>query len=246
MLKNTITISKVTILKSQSDVQFNSIGSLGSYTLRWRCGQLWVKRVVSDCTTAVSPALPALQSRDWLIACLKQSSAKLVVLDSNLQVEVIKFWADVCTEAGKTVFVRGCSKRERLNKGKPLLVRTLCDRLIAVLSLLMLSPLMLVLSLLLFTETKGSTFQREWRVSERGKLFRALQFRTQPRILLNQRWFSPIGQWLFRTGLYRLPQLFNVLTGDMRLLRRYSCKLANLEEHDLVTCYQQGRIQLVP
>jgi len=246
MLKSMITISKITILQPQADVRFDSIGFLGACTLRWRCDQLWVKRVVSDCTTALSPTLPALQSRDWLIACLKQSSAKLVVLDSNLHVEVISSWADVCTEAGKPVFIRGRSERERSNKDNPLLVRTLCDRLIAVLSLLMLSPLMLVLSLLLFTETKGSTFQREWRVSERGKLFRALQFRTQPRILLNQRWFSPIGQWLFRTGLYRLPQLFNVLTGDMRLLRRYSCKLANLEEHDLVTCYQQGRIQLVP
>ena len=218
MIKGTITISKITILQSQADVQINSIGSFGACTLRWRCNQLWVTRVTSDCTSGVSLALPVLQSRDWLIACLKQSSAKLVVLDSNLHVEVIRSWADVCTEAGKPVFTRGRSGRERSNKDNPLLVRTLCDRLIAALLLLMLSPLMLVLSLLLFIETKGSTFRCEWRVSERGKLFRALQFRTQPRILLSQRCLSPIGKWLFQTGLYRLPQLFNVLTGDMSLL----------------------------
>ena len=90
--------------------------------------------------------------------------------------------------------------------------------------LLLLSPVLLLITLIVLVDSPGPVFFRQQRVGRYGKLFRIHKFRTMrinaenagmqitvgddPRITRS-------GQWLRRYKLDELPQLIDVLVGDM-------------------------------
>jgi lipopolysaccharide/colanic/teichoic acid biosynthesis glycosyltransferase len=95
-------------------------------------------------------------------------------------------------------------------------------------AILLLSPLLLALILILRLTGEGEIFFRQQRVGADGRMFDLLKFATMlknspyigtgvltlkddPRIL-------PVGRLLRKTKLNELPQLFNVLLGDMSLI----------------------------
>lgn len=98
------------------------------------------------------------------------------------------------------------------------------DRVVALLLLLLLSPLFLFLAIGVRRSSPGDIFFAQERIGKRGKPFMIYKFRTMyrdseqagpqlshdgdPRI-------TPIGQTLRKYRLDELPQLFNVLKGDM-------------------------------
>lgn len=98
------------------------------------------------------------------------------------------------------------------------------DLLIASFSLLLLSPLMLLLALAVKWDSPGAVFYRQERISRHGKAFKMLKFRTMG---VNSEQNGPVwaqsndprttrvGRWLRRSSLDELPQLLNVLRGDM-------------------------------
>jgi exopolysaccharide biosynthesis polyprenyl glycosylphosphotransferase len=117
-------------------------------------------------------------------------------------------------------------------------VKGLLDRVVAGLALLLLAPLLLVIALLVHRTDGGPVLFRQDRVGVGGRTFTMLKFRTMvvdaetrldqlrggnlsdgllfklradPRV-------TPVGRWLRRLSLDELPQLVNVLTGDMSLV----------------------------
>ncbi len=90
------------------------------------------------------------------------------------------------------------------------------------------SPLMLVLAGVIAATSTGPVIFRQKRVSLGGEEFDILKFRTmqheqdeQPPAAWTTRddpRITPVGRWLRRTSLDELPQLFNVLLGDMSLV----------------------------
>ena len=104
--------------------------------------------------------------------------------------------------------------------------RTL-DLILSLFGLLLLSPLLLVIAALVKITSSGPVVYRHVRVGLGGQLFGVMKFRTMvpdsdqrgpaitsaadPRI-------TPIGRWLRRLKLDELPQLWNVLKGDMSLV----------------------------
>ena len=101
------------------------------------------------------------------------------------------------------------------------------DLVFVVLGLLVLSPVFLIIAVLIKHEGDGAVLFKQERVGLHGKLFRVLKFRTMvvdaekqgvkvttgndPRI-------TKSGQWLRKFKLDELPQLFNVLKGEMSLV----------------------------
>src|SRR3989344_2066700 len=113
------------------------------------------------------------------------------------------------------------------------------DFVLALILLIILSPLFLVLAIIIKATSPGKIFVRLERVGVRGKIFKVCKFRSmvagaekmKEQVLpFNERKDGPLfkmkndprvtefGRWLRRTSLDELPQLFNVLQGQMSLV----------------------------
>jgi lipopolysaccharide/colanic/teichoic acid biosynthesis glycosyltransferase len=94
--------------------------------------------------------------------------------------------------------------------------------------LLVLAPVLVVgaiTALLIFIDSPGSVFYRSTRVGRDGRNFKMLKFRKMrrsarggPLTIGQDERFTPIGGFLAMTKLDELPQLWNVIKGDMHLV----------------------------
>lgn len=114
-------------------------------------------------------------------------------------------------------------------------VKRLADIIFSLLGLLLASPLFLMISYALWRKKSGSIFFRQDRVGYRGRTFVIYKFRTmvsdaesgKPRLCeQDDARLTPLGAWLRQRHLDELPQLWNVLKGDMSIVgprpeRRY-------------------------
>jgi lipopolysaccharide/colanic/teichoic acid biosynthesis glycosyltransferase len=91
----------------------------------------------------------------------------------------------------------------------------------------LLSPIFLVVALLVKAQDGGPVFFRQERIGYRGRPFRMWKFRTMapgaelrglPLTVGKDARVTGVGAWLRRLKLDELPQLFNVLVGDMTLV----------------------------
>jgi lipopolysaccharide/colanic/teichoic acid biosynthesis glycosyltransferase len=86
-------------------------------------------------------------------------------------------------------------------------------------------PLILVVALLVRCKLGAPVFFRQKRPGLRGGIFEIIKFRTmtnardaQGNLLPDSDRLTPFGRWLRRTSLDELPELFNVLRGEMSLV----------------------------
>ncbi len=106
-------------------------------------------------------------------------------------------------------------------------LKRIIDVVISSLGILVTAPLLVVIAIAVKLESKGSAWYRCARVGQHGSMFGMLKFRTMveaaDRIDCKLCCHSdvrvtPIGKLLRRSKLNELPQLFNVLLGDMSLV----------------------------
>jgi diguanylate cyclase (GGDEF)-like protein len=115
-----------------------------------------------------------------------------------------------------------------LSKGMNELIKRIFDFIVALIGLLILSPYFVYIGILIKKDTPGPVFYWGPRVGRYGTAFKMLKFRTMhddlesnsglrittkddPRI-------TPLGAWLRDTKINELPQLWNVLIGEMSLV----------------------------
>ena len=98
------------------------------------------------------------------------------------------------------------------------------DIVFSFLGLLILLPVFLVIGILIAFDSRGGIFYKQQRVGLNGKLFGLLKFRTMRTgsdkqglltIGSDDRRITATGQWLRKYKLDELPQLINILKGDM-------------------------------
>ncbi len=143
------------------------------------------------------------------------------------------------------------------------LLKRACDTAIASLALLVLGPALLIIAIAIRLDSPGPIVFRQKRVGRHGRAFQIFKFRTMydgadsmkhqllsrnegaegffkiaddPRV-------TPVGRWLRKTYLDELPQLFNVLRGEMSLV---GPRPLVVDEDRRINGWQRGRLDLAP
>ena len=128
-------------------------------------------------------------------------------LPQNMQVEEVKRYYDIL-------------QRHKAS----LILKRLFDIIVAGVLLVLLSPLLLILAICIKLDSKGPVFFRQVRVTTYGKTFRIFKFRTMVNnadkigtqvTTKGDSRITRVGHLLRKVRLDELPQLFNVLAGNM-------------------------------
>lgn len=133
------------------------------------------------------------------------------------------------------------------------LLKRLFDFSLAFCLLIILSPLILVLSLLIKLTSKGPVFYISDRIGIDNRIFKMYKFRSMiagtpvvaTHLLTNPEPFlTPLGELLRKTSIDELPQLFNILNGDMSFI---GPRPALYNQYDLIELRsKKGINKLVP
>ena len=110
------------------------------------------------------------------------------------------------------------------SKRRDLMLKSVFDRLMAAILLVVLSPIFLLLAVWIKLDSKGPVFFRQERVTQYGKSFRIYKFRTMVQnaeqlgaqvTSKDDMRVTSVGQALRKCRLDELPQLINILEGTM-------------------------------
>jgi Undecaprenyl-phosphate galactose phosphotransferase WbaP len=149
----------------------------------------------------------------------------------------------------------GFEMPQRLLQRGPAIVKRTLDFTLSLAGILLLSPLFLAVALIVRFTSKGPVLYGQTRYGKDGKVFKALKFRsmvpeadriladflaTHPEHLFewqrdhklrNDPRVTPLGRWLRRLSLDELPQLVNVLAGQMSLVGPRPIVKAEIEKY---------------
>lgn len=99
------------------------------------------------------------------------------------------------------------------------------DFILSLLAIIILSPILLILTILGAIKMKGNPFFTQDRPGKDEKIFKLIKFRTMTNekdangeLLPDEKRLIPYGRFLRSTSLDELPELFNILKGDMALI----------------------------
>ncbi|HET6738859.1 MAG TPA: sugar transferase [Kribbella sp.] len=189
------------------------------------------RHAVEVVAIATDPEL-AGQSLRRLSWALEQRGVELIVSPGIIEV------------AGPRISVRPVAGLSLLHlerpsvSGGPHLMKAVFDRTVALGIIVLLSPLLVGLALAVKLTSAGPVLFRQQRVGRGGVEFTMLKFRSmyvnaEQRLsdlyalsdgngvifkMRNDPRMTPLGRWIRRFSLDELPQLFNVLRGDMSLV----------------------------
>lgn len=105
-------------------------------------------------------------------------------------------------------------------------IKRILDFTLALIAILCLSPLLLIVTIWLHFANKGAgAFFTQERPGKDEKIFRVVKFKSmtdecdqEGKLLPDEKRLTTIGKFIRKTSIDELPQLFNVLKGDMALI----------------------------
>ena len=181
----------------------------------------------------LSQAAANLHASTVLIAFSRASEAREVfeirrALESGLTIVAVPRYFDLIGDSRADDHVFGVPVL-RLGATRPtfgLLVKRALDVLLAGVALILLSPLLAVAGLLVKRETGGDLLFRQIRIGQGGKSFDLLKLQTMKPVsdsVSDTLWtvqhdserLGPVGAFLRKTSIDELPQLWNIVRGDM-------------------------------
>ena len=136
------------------------------------------------------------------------------------------------------------------------LVRRIIDTVIAGIALLVLSPLLLIIAVAIKLDSKGPVIFKQERIGKNFKTYRMLKFRSMvvnaqnmgtgvysfagdPRI-------TTVGRFLRKTSLDELPQLWNIVKGDMAFVGPRSPVVGHFPKYEELNDAYKRRFTVLP
>lgn len=112
-------------------------------------------------------------------------------------------------------------------------IKRIIDFMLALLGLIILSPLYLVIIIAIKLDSKGPVLFEQERMAQHKQTFKIYKFRTMrtdtphnmPTHMLAHAdsFITPVGKFLRKTSLDELPQLLNILKGEMSIIGPRPC-----------------------
>ena len=103
--------------------------------------------------------------------------------------------------------------------------KTLIDKILSLLGMIFLCPVFIVITFALLIDNKGKAFFTQDRPGKNGKIFKIIKFKTMNdkkdahgNLLPDAERLTYLGKIVRKTSLDEIPQLINVLKGDMNLI----------------------------
>ncbi len=107
-------------------------------------------------------------------------------------------------------------------------LKRVIDFILSLLGIVILSPVLIILSVIIKCTSKGPVLFKQERVGKDNKLFKIYKFRSMridtpkdvPTHLLEnpEQYITAVGKFMRKTSLDELPQLFNILKGEMAVI----------------------------
>lgn len=157
---------------------------------------------------------------------------------SEICLELFAHLADAAEEEGTAIDNHNLQKRVidmlgsslemgfalyEVHQGGNTMRKRLFDICISMVWLVVLSPLFLLIALLIKLDSKGPVFYRDSRMGRNGRRyslykFRSMKVESSTSALTGNDRITRVGRLLRKISLDELPQLWNVLTGDMSIV----------------------------
>ncbi|RLD45087.1 MAG: lipid carrier--UDP-N-acetylgalactosaminyltransferase [Bacteroidetes bacterium] len=104
-------------------------------------------------------------------------------------------------------------------------IKQITDFILALIGFLIISPFFVLITIFLFIANKGKPFFFQSRPGKDEKIFKIIKFKTMMdergsdgELLADAERLTTIGNFVRKTSLDEIPQLLNVLKGDMSLI----------------------------
>ena len=130
-------------------------------------------------------------------------------------------------------------------------LKRMIDVICSILGIIVLSPILIIVSILIKLESKGPIIFKQLRAGKDSKSFYIYKFRSMkvntPNIATNDfdnasDYITKIGRFIRKTSLDEIPQLFNILKGDMSIV---GPRPVILEESELIELRQTYNIDKI-
>ncbi len=133
-------------------------------------------------------------------------------------------------------------------------LKRLFDVLSSFVAILLLLPLLLIVAIAIKCDSKGPVFFKQERRTKNGKVFGMLKFRS---MVVNAEQMGPglfnyendqrvtkVGKFIRKTSIDELPQLFNILIGQMSVVGPRPCVRYELGDYDTLNKKYKKRFEM--
>lgn len=122
------------------------------------------------------------------------------------------------------------------------IIKRLIDIVLSLIVLLLFLPIWMLVAILIKLTSKGPIFFLQKRPGKHRKIFKVYKFRTMQKgsekmvkgqeVMKDDNRITPVGKFLRRTKIDEIPQVLNVLKGEMSLVGPRPERIASLEDYD--------------
>ena len=135
-------------------------------------------------------------------------------------------------------------------------IRRIIDTIIALIALVLLSPILLIVAIAICLESRGGAIFQQKRIGLNGKPYDMYKFRSMVKNAQNMGTgvysfegdprITKVGHFIRRTSIDELPQLWNIVKGDMAFIGPRSPVVGHFPEWDTLNEAYKRRFTVLP